>query len=148
MTAWNQNLAARARLAEVAARGLSLVEMAAELGVAKSCVHAWLRRDGIRRVAAVAGPRRRWSAAEVAALRRLEAEGASLDGMASALRRDREGVRRKLDFLTVARRRSTMRRCLGCRTEFPSVGPGNRMCDPCRARGDDGLGGQWIGAAA
>lgn len=33
------------------------------------------------------------------------------------------------------RRRQTQRRsCLRCRRAFDSLGPGNRMCDPCRAR--------------
>jgi hypothetical protein len=27
---------------------------------------------------------------------------------------------------------TTPRLCLRCRDEFPSVGPGNRLCDPCR----------------
>ena len=29
---------------------------------------------------------------------------------------------------------TTLRSCLRCRKDFDSTGPGNRMCDPCRAK--------------
>ena len=34
-------------------------------------------------------------------------------------------------------RPTTRRPCLRCRNPFDSHGPGNRLCDPCRARSSD-----------
>lgn len=33
----------------------------------------------------------------------------------------------------IAARNQTIRTCLRCRTNFPSDGPGNRICDPCKS---------------
>lgn len=32
---------------------------------------------------------------------------------------------------------TTRRPCLRCRREFDSVGPGNRLCEPCRVKSAD-----------
>lgn len=34
------------------------------------------------------------------------------------------------------RARRRLRPCMCCKAEFPSEGPHNRLCDPCRSQGE------------
>lgn len=87
-----------------------------------------------------------WNADELRLVRDLWLAGATLSAIAARLGRTPEAVRSRVRRLCLAPRRSRRgavaaaagqaRTCLCCAGRFLSQGPHNRLCDPCRARGD------------
>lgn len=101
--------------------------------------------------------KRPWSAAEVARLRALVAEGRPKRDIAARLGRAPSSVEGKLYSLGLSIRRRgaalpaparpslppkkgrVTRPCLCCGRPFPSAGPHNRLCESCRKREPDPL---------
>lgn len=81
-----------------------------------------------------------WTAEEMRHLMRLVSEGKSNQEIAELLGRTATAVSVKASRFGLKRPQSkdlgpgyTMRFCMGCRSEFPSSGPGNRFCEICKS---------------
>ncbi len=95
---------------------------------------------------------RAWSDAETNRLISLWSVGTPNEEIARIMSRTSQSVSmravrlklpRKTLVLAGAAAGGRFRPCLTCRREFLSSGPGNRMCDLCRASGDE-TGGDYV----
>lgn len=98
------------------------------------------------------GKGRAWGPEEDARLIALLAQGATHDAIAADLGRVRSSIGSRLYLLGLRRNKRShpaaaldtaqfnarqgrcIRPCLCCRKEFPSAGPGNRLCGICRTK--------------
>lgn len=77
-----------------------------------------------------------WTERDLRQARDWKAAGFSLTDIAKALNRDADHVRIKweLDAFSLEIKPKITKTCLSCSRLFDSVGPHNRICDPCKVK--------------